>query len=91
MVHDNLKDLKLKVPPDDTTVTMLDVVTIRVQRRRTSIDVDPSAATSVLTTPTQPNTSPALMSPKACLSPSPNLEQTRVCLQFEISCVRLQF
>jgi hypothetical protein len=22
MVHDNLKDLKLKVPPDDTTLTM---------------------------------------------------------------------
>jgi hypothetical protein len=31
MVHDNLKDLKLKMPLDDTTLTMLDVVTRRVQ------------------------------------------------------------
>jgi hypothetical protein len=26
MVHDNFKDLKLKVPPDDTTLTMRDAV-----------------------------------------------------------------
>jgi hypothetical protein len=31
MVHDNLKDLKLKMPLDDTTLTMLDAVTRRVQ------------------------------------------------------------
>jgi hypothetical protein len=30
MVHDNLKDLKLKVPPDDMTLTMQDAVTRRV-------------------------------------------------------------
>jgi hypothetical protein len=30
MVHDNLKDLKLDVPPDDTTMTMRDVVGGRV-------------------------------------------------------------
>jgi hypothetical protein len=30
MVHDNLKDLKLEVPPDDMTLTMQDVVTRRV-------------------------------------------------------------
>jgi hypothetical protein len=30
MVHDKLKDLKLKVPPDDTTLTMWDAVTRRV-------------------------------------------------------------
>jgi hypothetical protein len=30
-VHENLKDLKLKVPPDDTTLTMRDAVTRRVQ------------------------------------------------------------
>jgi hypothetical protein len=30
MVHDNLKDMKLKVLPDDTTLTMRDVVTRRV-------------------------------------------------------------
>jgi hypothetical protein len=33
MVHDNLKDLKLEVPPDDTMLTMRDVVTRRVQWR----------------------------------------------------------
>jgi hypothetical protein len=30
MVHENLKDLKLKVPPDDTMQTMRDAVTRRV-------------------------------------------------------------
>jgi hypothetical protein len=51
MVHDNSKDLKLEVPPDDTTLTMWDAVTRRVQLRWTSIDVDPSAAALVSTTP----------------------------------------
>jgi hypothetical protein len=51
MVHENSKDLKLEVPPDDMTLTMRDVVTRRVQWRRTSIDVDPSAAASTSTTP----------------------------------------
>jgi hypothetical protein len=50
MVHENSKDLKLEVPPDDMTLTMRDVVTRRVQWRRTSIDVDPSAAASTSTT-----------------------------------------
>jgi hypothetical protein len=72
MVHDNLKDLKLEVPPDDMTLTIQDVVTRRVQWRWTSIDVDPSAAASVSTTPSQSNTSPALIVPEARLSPSPN-------------------
>jgi hypothetical protein len=31
MVHDNLKDLKFQVPPNDTTLTMRDVVATRVQ------------------------------------------------------------
>jgi hypothetical protein len=31
MVHDNSKDLKLKVPTDDTTLTMRNAVTRRVQ------------------------------------------------------------
>jgi hypothetical protein len=48
MVHDNSKDLKLEVPPDDTTLTMWDAVTRRVQWRWTSIDVDPLAAASAL-------------------------------------------
>jgi hypothetical protein len=30
MVHENSKDLKVEVPPDDTTLTMRDVVTRRV-------------------------------------------------------------
>jgi hypothetical protein len=30
MVHENSKDLKLEVPPDDTTLTIRDVVTRRV-------------------------------------------------------------
>jgi hypothetical protein len=51
MVHDNSKDLKLEVPPDDTTLTMRDAVTRRVQLRWTSIDVDPSTAALVSTTP----------------------------------------
>jgi hypothetical protein len=29
-VHENLKDLKLEVPPNDTTLTMQDAVTRRV-------------------------------------------------------------
>jgi hypothetical protein len=41
MVHDNSKDLKLKIPPNDTTLTMRDAVTKRVQWRWTSIDIDP--------------------------------------------------
>jgi hypothetical protein len=51
MVHDNSKDLKLNVPPNDTPLTMRDAVTRRVQWRQTSIDVDPSTAASVSTTP----------------------------------------
>jgi hypothetical protein len=74
MVHDNSKDLKLKVPPDDTMLTMRDVVTRRVQWRWTSIDIDSSATASALTTPSQPNTSVALISLEARLSPSPNLK-----------------
>jgi hypothetical protein len=69
MVHGNSKDLKLKIPPDDMMLTMRDALTRRIQWRWISIDINPSAAASVLTTPSQPNTSPASMSPKARLSP----------------------
>jgi hypothetical protein len=69
IVHDNLKDLKFEVPPDDTTLTMWDAITRRVQWRQTSIDIDPSAAASSSTTPSQPNTSPTSMSPEERLSP----------------------
>ncbi len=50
MVHENVKNLNLEVPPDDTTLTLWDAVTRRVQWRRTSIDVDP-ATISASTTP----------------------------------------
>jgi hypothetical protein len=75
MVLENLKDLKLEVPPNDTTLTIRDAVTRRVQWRWTSIDVDPIATASVSTSASQPNTSPASIFPETRLSPSPNREQ----------------
>jgi hypothetical protein len=75
MVHENLKDLKLEVPPDDTTLTIRDAVTRRVQWRQTSIDLDPLATASASTTPSQSNTSPALIFPNTRMSSSPNPEQ----------------
>jgi hypothetical protein len=50
MIHENVKNLNLEVPPDDMTLTLWGAVTRRVQWRRTSIDVGP-AAISALTTP----------------------------------------
>jgi hypothetical protein len=50
MVHENAKNLNLEVALDDTTLTLQDAVTRRVQWRRISIDVDP-ATISVSTTP----------------------------------------
>jgi hypothetical protein len=70
MVHEHSKDLKLEVPPYDTTLTMQDAVTRRVQWRWTSIDVDVSAAALALTTTSQLNTSPALILTETRLSPS---------------------
>jgi hypothetical protein len=49
-VNENTKNLTLEVPPNDTTLTMRDAITRKVQWRRTYIDVDPSVATSMLTT-----------------------------------------
>jgi hypothetical protein len=74
MAHENLKGLKLKVPPDDTMLTMRDAVTRRVQWKLNSIDVDPSATPLALITPSQPNTSPDLIFPEIRLSPFPNRE-----------------
>jgi hypothetical protein len=68
MVHDNSKDLKLEVSLDDTTLTMRDVVARMVQWRRTTIDIDPAATASALT-------SPVSMSFEARLPPYPNPEQ----------------
>jgi hypothetical protein len=85
MVHENLKDLKLEVLPDDTTLTMWDVVTRRVQWR-TSIDVDPSVVALASTTLSQLNTTPASIFLETHLSstpireephPSPILEEPR--------------
>jgi hypothetical protein len=77
MVHENSKDLKLEVPPDDTTLTIWYAVTKRLQWR-TSIDVDPSAVASVLTTANQLNIAPALIFPETRLSLSPIREELRL-------------
>jgi hypothetical protein len=77
MVHENSKDLKLEVPPDDMTLTMWDAITRRVQWRMTSIDVDPSAATSASTTASQSNTTPTSLFPMTRPSPSPIREESR--------------
>jgi hypothetical protein len=71
MVHENLKYLKLKVPPDDTTQTLWATITRRVQFRRTSIDVDPSTTASVSSTASQPNITHASIFPETCPSSSP--------------------
>jgi hypothetical protein len=71
MVHENSKDLQLEVPPDDTTLTLRDAVTIRVQWRRTSIDVNPSVAASASNTASHPNIAPASIFLETRLSPSP--------------------
>jgi hypothetical protein len=72
MVHENVKNLNLEVPPDDTTLTLWDAVTRRVQWRRTSIDVDP-AAVSASTTPSlsQQHTIPSQSQPHTIPSLSP--------------------
>jgi hypothetical protein len=44
IVYENVKNMKLEVPPDDTMLTLWDILTRMVQWRRTSIDVDSSAA-----------------------------------------------
>jgi hypothetical protein len=50
MVHENAKNMNLKVPPNDTMLTLRGGITRRVQWRRTFIDVDQSIAASALTT-----------------------------------------
>jgi hypothetical protein len=64
MVHENAKNMKLKVPSNDTMLTLWDAITIRVQWRMISIDVDPSAAASTLTTASQLHTAPSLIFPE---------------------------
>jgi hypothetical protein len=76
MVHENSKDLELKVPPDDIRLTLRDALTRRVQWRRTFIDVDSSTTASVLTTGSQTNTIPASIFLETRLSLSPIREQS---------------
>jgi hypothetical protein len=84
MVHENVKNLNLEVTPNDTTLTLQDAVTRRIQWRRTSIDVDP-ATILALTTPSlsqqhtipsqsQPHTIPSLSPPQN--TPSQSRPQT---------------
>jgi hypothetical protein len=63
MVHENSKNLKLEVLPDNMTQTLQDAITKRVQWRRTSIDVDPLATASASATASQPNTTPTSIFP----------------------------
>jgi hypothetical protein len=63
IMHENFKNLKLQVPSDDMILTLWGAMIIRVQWRRTSIDIHPSAATSASTTASQPNTSLASIFP----------------------------
>jgi hypothetical protein len=73
MVHENAKNLILEVAPIDTTLTLRDAVTRRVQWRRTSIDID-QATISASTTPSlsQQYTIPSQSQPHIipCLSPA---------------------
>jgi hypothetical protein len=77
MMHENSKDLKLELPPDNTMLTMWDAVTTRVLWRRTSIDVDPSAAALASTTLCRPNTAPSSIFPETRPTPSPIQEESR--------------
>jgi predicted signal transduction protein with EAL and GGDEF domain len=55
-VHDNAKNIKLVVAPDDMTLTLQEAITRNVQWRRTSIDINPSVAALALTTTSQSHT-----------------------------------
>jgi hypothetical protein len=68
MVHENLNDLKLEVPPDDTTLTLWDTVTRRIQWM-TFIDVDSLAAASASNISSQLNTAPDSIFPETRPSP----------------------
>jgi hypothetical protein len=69
-MHENSKNMNLEVPLDDTTLTLRDAITRRVQWRRTYIDVDPSATTSASTT-SKLNTVPTLIFQETCPFLSP--------------------
>jgi hypothetical protein len=56
--------MKLEMPPDDMKLNLWDAITRRVQWRRTSIDIDPSAVALVSTTASQLHTTPDLIFPE---------------------------
>jgi hypothetical protein len=58
-VHENAKNIKLEVLPNDTMPTLWDAITRRVHWRRTSIYDDPSVVASASTTASQPHTTPS--------------------------------
>jgi hypothetical protein len=62
MVHENAKNMKLEVLPDDIMLTLRDTITRRVQWRMTSIDVDLSVAVSASTTASQSHIDPGSIS-----------------------------
>jgi hypothetical protein len=64
-MNKNVKNLKSEVSPDNTTLTLQDTVTRRVQWRRTDIDVDQAASSS--TTPEPPPQSPNQTKSSPCL------------------------
>jgi hypothetical protein len=63
MVHENMKNMSLEVPPDITTPNLRDAITRRVQWRMTYIDVDPSVVASASTTASHLNTTLASIFP----------------------------
>jgi hypothetical protein len=71
IMHESVKNMKLKVPLDDVVLTLRDAITKRVPWRRTYIDVDPSVAASTSTTASQPNTAPNSIFSEARPSLSP--------------------
>jgi hypothetical protein len=83
MVHENVKNMKLEVPPDDMTLTLRDAITRRVQWRMTSIDVDPPEAVSASTTASQSHTTLGSIFPETQpdqMHPCPSPIQTQPCL-----------
>jgi hypothetical protein len=75
MVYENSKNLKLELPPNDTTLTLWDAITRRVQWRRTSINIETSAAALASATASQPNTAPASIFPNT----QPDQRQMQSC------------
>jgi hypothetical protein len=65
LVHENVKNIKLELPLDDTMLALWDAITRTVYWRRTSIDVDPSVAVLASNTASQPHTATGSIFPEA--------------------------